>query len=243
MPKGIQNSVAARLQIWLDLAAVLPASEELPPPWETSSELMEQVFQQSADPEPPWPGSDLWCSGKFPELFGPFPADSPLHDRKTASRAFYRFFFDIRSALDWLVEAVDVAPLDSRLTPQGLWISSKEKVVFASSGLQTVGVDKGKVHFEDNREWIRFREALEGVEVKRLRRCPVCQRIYYAVRDNKGACDLHLDVARVRRHRDPESRRKYEKTRKINRLVKTRLPLSQARMLVESRSKNGGNNE
>lgn len=238
MPKGIQKGVAASLQPWLDFAAVVPANEEVPPPWKAPPELMDRVFEATG-PQPRWPGSDFWVCTKFPALFGPFPADSLLHKREDAAQIVYKFFFDVRSALDWVAEAREVS------LGQGLpsaSISTKPQVVFGS-GSQIITVHEGKVLFEDNREWTRFREAIRGVEIRRLRRCPVCRRIYYAVRDNKGACDLHLDVARVRRHRDPESRRKYEKTRKIMRLVRTGLPLSKARAAVESRARKGGSSE
>jgi hypothetical protein len=77
----------------------------------------------------------------------------------------------------------------------------------------------------------RLREAIDGVELTRLRRCPVCCKFYYAIRSNKGACDEHLGVARVWRLRKkiPE----YNENRQVNRLVRKRnYSIGEARAVV-----------
>jgi hypothetical protein len=75
-----------------------------------------------------------------------------------------------------------------------------------------------------------LQKALDGVELTRLRRCPVCSKIYYAVRANKGACDEHLGVARVWRLRKkiPD----YNQNKRINRLVRKGHSIKQARAAV-----------
>jgi hypothetical protein len=67
-----------------------------------------------------------------------------------------------------------------------MWMSRKGLVSFKTGGSVV---------------WSIFRRAVEGIELERLNRCPVCHRIYYAVRKNKGACDTHLGLARVWRKR------------------------------------------
>ncbi len=81
-----------------------------------------------------------------------------------------------------------------------------------------------------------FRKAIEGLEVARIRRCPVadCGKFFYAVRFNTGACNQHLARARVQRGRDTELRRQYEETRRINRLVRDGRPLDKAKAEVKT---------
>ena len=72
-----------------------------------------------------------------------------------------------------------------------------------------------------------------GAGALRIRRCPVCGRFYYAVRADKGACDEHLARARVKRGRDPELRRRYKETCRINLLVRGGMPLNKAKAEVQ----------
>jgi len=63
-----------------------------------------------------------------------------------------------------------------------------------------------------------FKTALNDLEDDRLRRCPVCQGFFYAVRANTQACEAHRVLARVRKNRGippatPE-RRTIQKVRK-----------------------------
>jgi hypothetical protein len=92
----------------------------------------------------------------------------------------------------------------------------------------------GRVNFEPDLMLQRFKEALEGTEILRVCRCPICGRFYYAVRKNKGACDEHLARARVKRGRDPQLRERYEANRRINELVKQKkLPIGKAKAAVK----------
>jgi hypothetical protein len=59
-----------------------------------------------------------------------------------------------------------------------------------------------------------FARTLEGIEGGRLRRCPVCNKIFYAVRVTKPACSSKCaSTLRVRQHRSAA----YRKNRKRNR--------------------------
>lgn len=86
----------------------------------------------------------------------------------------------------------------------------------------------GRVTFTDDPIPSEFKHALEGSEIRRVRRCPVCAAFFYAARKNTGACKEHLALARVRRSRDPRLREKYQRTRRINRLTKRRVPIGDA---------------
>ncbi len=90
-----------------------------------------------------------------------------------------------------------------------------------------IGVAKVTSAFEG------LNSALVDVQPNRIRRCPVCQDFFYAARANKGACDEHLARARVQRGRDPELRRRYEQTRRINRLVRHGKPIGEAKSEVQ----------
>lgn len=80
-------------------------------------------------------------------------------------------------------------------------------------------------------------DALRRVEANRIRRCPICRGFFFAVRANKGACDEHLTLARARRGRNPELRRQYEETRRINRLVREGKPIGQAKAEVHRKKR------
>jgi hypothetical protein len=84
-----------------------------------------------------------------------------------------------------------------------------------------------------------FREAIENLEIARIGQCPFsdCGKYFYAVRFNTGACKEHLARARVQRGRDPELRRRYEETRRINRFVREGKSLAAAKATVRNRTR------
>ena len=95
----------------------------------------------------------------------------------------------------------------------------------------------GRVSFEPELILADFMKALEGTEILRVRRCLICGRFYYAVRDNKGACDEHLARVRVKLGRDPQLREKYEANRRINKLVRQeKLSIREAKAVVKNKS-------
>jgi hypothetical protein len=64
----------------------------------------------------------------------------------------------------------------------------------------------------------QFLEDLLRAGLSRIRICPICSRIYYARRIDKGACSPRCcDTFNARKFRNPDIRRGYEKTRKENR--------------------------
>jgi hypothetical protein len=116
------------------------------------------------------------------------------------AREFYEFFWTVRRAFEWMVDTW--AARDQWIDGFGLKGESPLSR-FRVPAAQEISMDRrGLISFmEDKPIWWLFRYAVEGLELERLRRCPVCHRIYYAGRKNKGACDQHLDLARVWRKR------------------------------------------
>jgi hypothetical protein len=82
-----------------------------------------------------------------------------------------------------------------------------------------------------------FHRALEGLEAARIRRCPVCGRIYFAHPLHKSACSERCcAVERVRRKRDPRKQTEYNLNRKINRIRRTEgVSIGEAKRRIESR--------
>jgi hypothetical protein len=87
---------------------------------------------------------------------------------------------------------------------------------FPIPSAQTISMNKlGFAYVQENPVWNFFKHAISGLELERLRRCPVCRRVYYAWRNNKGACDAHLGLARTWRKRDKT--REYNQSRRFRR--------------------------
>jgi hypothetical protein len=82
----------------------------------------------------------------------------------------------------------------------------------------------------------QFLKELIGTDPRRIRRCPICSRIYYAWRRDKGACSPRCcDTYYARKFR--LKRRQYEETRQVNRLVATGMPLNKAKAELQKREK------
>jgi hypothetical protein len=212
--RALQTDALARIQRWLDFAALLPFDEKLPPPWEASAELMDRILVTSAGLKQI--GSTL-AATRFPAyLFFPMGA---IFDRAQAAREFYRFFWTVRSSLEWMIETW--ANRDH--WPESL--ESKRESPSSSFGIPfaqqiTMNRRSGKVSVLEGPPWGAFKMAIDGLELERLRRCPVCRQIYYAGRKNKGACDQHLGLARVRRKRGKTA--EYNENRRFRRKMRIR---------------------
>jgi hypothetical protein len=186
------------LQLWLDLAALVDFDNELPPPWNAEKELVERVFEQGAAPKPLGDGPELQATLKIGSAFFPF---GVIFDRVQGARDFYEFFWTVRRALEWMIDTW--AARDRWV--DGFGLKGKSPLssfpIPAAQGI-SMSRSSGSIFFsEDKPIWWAFRQAVDGLELERLRRCPVCRRIYYAWRKNKGACDEHLALARVWRKR------------------------------------------
>lgn len=70
----------------------------------------------------------------------------------------------------------------------------------------------------------QFLNDLNGVETFRIRNCPVCQRLFFAYRKDKGACSPGcLSINRVRTFRNPAKQAQYRQNRKFNESRKSKV--------------------
>jgi hypothetical protein len=215
-----QGEIAARLRPWLDLAALLPFDSLPPFLWKAEPELLDRLLQEGAAPQPlgsdlsilratKYPASALFRHGILDEqtqiaaglesaLFAFTPQALP--DRTVAARLLYSLFFSVRWAFETIVKESDHR---RRRVQSGRKITYPSSFSWPYFGFsQNLEIDgMGGINIRDDRAWASFREAVKDVEAERLRRCPVCMRIYYAARLNKQACDEHLLLAAVWRTR------------------------------------------
>jgi hypothetical protein len=241
--KELQSEINARLRPWLDLAALVPFDSSVHPLPNAEGSLIERVFQEGCAPDS-IPGADglLRVKGPLARGLKMFPngisADLPtalpddyfaltagshfyIPDRRSAARIFYALFYNVRFALECIEAEGERLRLRLQQKRPVQYPSSFTGAFFGFS--QNVRIDpEGGVEIEDHPVWAKFKAALRGVHVDRLRRCPECRRIYYAVRNNKRACDAHLALAAVKRsqRRKKEKAAEYELNRRASRLAK-----------------------
>jgi len=135
-----------------------------------------------------------------------------LREDSDHARRFLDLVGEIAAALHTLVnaatnpevlKAVDKAPLRIRRLYETPAASRSEIWIFKGT-VTTRWVDP----FKD------FLAALEGVEVVRLRQCPICSRFFYALRKDQKACSKRCNAAR--RERDWRANQSsYEYQRKL----------------------------
>jgi hypothetical protein len=234
-----QSEINSSLQPWLDLAALLPFKSPAPRPWLADVETVAHVFKEGAAPESDklnpgfirfrkFPADELFRSRVVPEE-GTSPdigtrignlwtgaASSFFFSYTEATQVFYCLFFNVRLALETI--AVRGAHQKSR-SERGLRLHDYRIHLPFFGFPQTVEVrSDGTARICDEPVWLHFKETIKGVDSQRLRRCPECARVYYAVRFNKQACNAHLAVAAVKRAQ--KKRSEYENNRRADRLVK-----------------------
>jgi hypothetical protein len=234
-----QSEINERLRPWLDFAALLPCKISAPSPARADPNTIEQVFKEGASPELDDRNPSLLHFRKFPghQLFrhrvvtqtdristtradiAETPGTIALSfsfDRTAAAQVFYSLFFNVRWALEQIaLEGAHQNSRELRGQPIG-YDTSISSPMFGFPQRVEIRAD-GTSHIVDEPVWSSFKLAIEGVECQRVRRCSECGRVYYAVRFNKQACDLHLAVAAVKRSQ--RKRFEYENNRTANRLV------------------------
>jgi len=258
--KALQRTVNARLKLWLDLAA-LPSDFNLghvrppglagllapllPSPQQAGLQLMEHFFQEGraiADEIGVFP--DGVRDEKFPEddrdPFSIHAAASrgPIYGPH-AAQIFYTLLINTRSVLETILAVTDLLRKTGGNADHGQFRAGLPSFDFS----QRITINKGRAIIEDDPTWQKFKAALNGVDVDRLRRCPEpkCQRIYYATRQNKKACDKHLALAAVKRSQMKKKAKaaEYELNRKASRLAKKNkgIGIGQALKLVRAQLK------
>jgi len=258
-PETLHRFRQKRIQPWLDLAAAVGFAEEVPAPWEASPEFVDRFLERHAGLKRVMDSATpFWCATRgVAMLFFPMGA---IFDRARDAREFYEFFWNVRCAIDWIADAETNEKIGSDIEAQTLgagfdaersWKRMRDlarelieaKALGRTTGLRipsraTITKRDGFVHLvEETFLWAVFKAAIEGIEVKRLKRCYIrnCRKIFYATRKNTGACREHLARARVYRGRDRELRRQYEQTRRINRLVRKGKSIGEAKSEVQQK--------
>ena len=151
------------------------------------------------------------------------------------AREFYEFFHVVRSVLNQLVARTEhpesyqywelkaLSPIERAagvIIPE----DSVNEVLRPVEILPLDGPLTEKIHlpngfleFRSSMLLEKLRRAFTGVELARLKRCPVCTGFYYALRANKGACDKHVGLARIWkiRQKTPEYRERWRNKRLV----------------------------
>jgi hypothetical protein len=80
----------------------------------------------------------------------------------------------------------------------------------------------------------QFLSDLNGTDLSRIRRCPVCRRLFFARRRDKGACSPPcLNVNRVQTFRSLQKRKEYRDNRKWNEYRKSEM--KEKRSIIDER--------
>jgi hypothetical protein len=172
------------LAVLIDLANILPPKEEPP-----------ELFPQSMPLQSVTPEDWLLVSSRIQGLMKDFPRfkkymkgvdlqqDPPL---QAYNRAHY-----IRQTRDVLRT---LASYGRNPTTESLPIGAYlESLVFAKTD------DKGRLHVEHT----RLLQAIEGVEISRIRLCKICRKIFWAGRADKACCSPKCaGVSRTRKWRE-----------------------------------------
>ncbi len=223
-PETLQGFWAQRLQPWIDLANLLPFQlvgiEWRLSDWERQA-LAEAFVQEFSQCAPTHPFRHIVEQTTRWRTHEPRPTNELVD--------LFQFVLDIFERLEGMTW-----PSPETEADEPPWTEHYDSVPFQMTySIEDSG--DGRVSFQPEPNLSRFKSALEGVEISRVRRCPLCGKFYYAVRDNKGACDAHLDRARVERGRNPELRAKYEEARRFRKRlgVKKAIGRREARSLNE----------
>jgi hypothetical protein len=103
----------------------------------------------------------------------------------------------------------------ARLTPGGGSMPDGTKGMVRSSVAYEVRISDGLVRMTPRAPFASFVAAMEGVEANRIRRCPICQSIFYAVRATSQTCSFECNrTRRVRKYRAKQVQ--YELNRERN---------------------------
>jgi hypothetical protein len=210
--RAIHAEAARLLAPFLRIAALVDPSEPSRAPWDADAALVERVLEAAE-------GAKLGV-GSVTALFFPF---GVMLDRERDARSFYAFYWSVRVSLEWLVDAWSDRENWCDLKGRGA-DSNAIPVFFPTQTWLSISRTRG-VSVSDHPLTDMFKNALERVDPSRLRRCPVCRRLYYAIRKNTGACGDHLVLARVRKSRAKQA--EYSANKRSRRRLK--LPAKKGR--------------
>jgi hypothetical protein len=205
---------------FIDLANLLPADAELPDPRELEpagkhaallAEIAEKFYRRFLPRRPP-------SRRELERKFEPNP-NSPFFGyyggqavSVPAELRLYPFFWTVRAILRSLAEAGRAMTEGTTRGATGFPLPPIVPLVrIEPDGTLRMGEFWDDVHST-------FAPALEGADVRRIKTCPACGKLFWANPSHKGACDEHLGSVRIRRYR--EKQKQYEQTRKLKRASK-----------------------
>jgi hypothetical protein len=182
--------------LWLKFAAATRnLIEPLPDDWHDSPEIVRSILSRTLRSLLPGGSAMLYEMLRF--CGGPLRKTGVRWADAAVDAVVDRLLFEM---LVELLESVReylkyLAPTDeSSITKRDRELMRPEP-----QAMTTVmpNIRDGKNEWITNPAWSAFLEATSGVEVERLRFCPICYQVYYAWRRDKGACDRHLALARL----------------------------------------------
>jgi hypothetical protein len=145
-------------------------------------------------------------------------------------RELYSLFYAVRTSLETIARAA-ANPRHGEPTVVDIPVSAT--IFITPSGTSLFRGASGQ-----------FLEDVVRAGLSRIRKCPICSRIYYARRIDKGACSPRCcDTLNARKFRSPEKRRQYEANRKRYRSqrfkAKERIMLSATLRRIQKESRKG----
>jgi len=187
----------------LDAASVEIRSEmEADPRWKTRrAELRRVIAKQKREAF----GRSRQAWSEFADYFTYDESQEALYRGPELLR-LYRLFFNVRRTLRGLADAGRKLTDGTETPPFVLDLPPVIPTVL-------IGVAGKARTFYWNEFYDHFMRVFEDADVGRIRVCPACGRLYWANPSHKGACDQHLGLERVRRHR--EKQHQYEEVRKL----------------------------
>jgi len=146
--------------------------------------------------------------GTFPAVF----SELTISVRQARGGESRKLIDTHRSVRDFLEGIPAMEPRDTGEFSEGPFGADEEKefpMMFSACR-----AENGRIHFAPDPLRAHFMTALEGVETRRIRRCPICDKFFYAVRGTQKACSQRCNATRrVRAWREKQS--EYEYTRKL----------------------------
>ncbi len=163
------------------------------------------------------------------------------HDRRVVKLSGYSVYTLSKFTVDALRNALRKlarARVPDKDRAFSLPAPAESGVLITSDGRIRVTTAHRGTHAEGTPDFFRevFLRALDNCEVQRIRECPICRKLFVALRLDQQACSRKCGNA----HRAREFRihsPKYEQTRQINRLVRGGMQLDEAKAEVQRKGR------
>lgn len=190
---------------WEDLSAVeadLVKSLKADPKWKDRTTELRRVVSKHKRENFDWSRQE-WS--EFVDYFTYDTTQEGLYRGPDLLR-LYRLFFNVRRTLRALADVGRILTDGTETPPFVIDLPPVIPTVL-------IGIHGRARTFHWSEFHDHFMRVFEDVDVKRIRVCPACNRLYWAKPSHKGACDDHLGLVRVQRHREKQP--EYDRTRKL----------------------------